>query len=163
MNKLLPVINKYIAKIEVWNQLNIFVFESGVWSNVGLELIDPSELMELYLVARFHGLFLSSLRVGWSNEKSLVGLKRVKKAKPNPSKIKNKTTKKGKTSLATPIIIAKYFPYDENTRKNSKNLKINNKIAIEVIWRDELPSISQIIDVIIGKEHAPISINKKKH
>jgi hypothetical protein len=39
--------------------LNIFVFESGVWSNVGLELIVPSGLIELYLVARFHGLLLS--------------------------------------------------------------------------------------------------------
>jgi hypothetical protein len=42
----------------------------------------------------------------------LIDLKRIKKASPNPSTIKNKTTKKGKTSAATPIIIAKYLPYD---------------------------------------------------
>ena len=34
MFKLLPVRNKYIAKNEVGNQLNIFVFESG--DSIGL-------------------------------------------------------------------------------------------------------------------------------
>ena len=42
----------------------------------------------------------------------LTDLRRIKKANPNPSTIKNKTTKNGKTSVATPIIMAKYFPYD---------------------------------------------------
>src|SRR5436305_10130800 len=110
----LPVRKKYVAKSEEGNMLNIFVLESGIWRNVGIEFIDPSKLMELYLVARFHGLFLSSLKAGSSNEKFSVGLKRVKKANPNPSTIKNKTTKNGKTSLATPRIMAKYFPYDGN-------------------------------------------------
>jgi hypothetical protein len=54
-----------------------------------------SELIELYSVVRSHG---------------SAEFKRIKKANPNPSIMKNKTTKKGKTSLATPIIIAKYFP-----------------------------------------------------
>ena len=44
-DNLLPVRNKYIAKNEVGNQLNIFVFESGIWTNVaGVEFIVPSEL-----------------------------------------------------------------------------------------------------------------------
>ena len=41
---LLPVRNKYIAKSEVGNQLNIFVLELGVWTNVGFGFIDPLEL-----------------------------------------------------------------------------------------------------------------------
>ena len=141
---------------------NIFVFESGAWSNVGLELIVPSGLIELYLVARFHGLFLSSLKAGLSNEKTLVGCKIIKKADPNPSTRKNKTTKNGEISLATPRIMAKYFPYDWNTRKNNKNLKCNNKIEIAVISRDCFSLISQYTDVMIGKEYAPMSINKKE-
>ena len=48
----------------------------------------------------------------------------MKKANPYPSIIKNKTTKNGKTSSATPIIIEKYFPYDRNTRKNNINLNL---------------------------------------
>ena len=54
MFKLLPVRNKYIAKNEVGNQLNIFVFESGAWINVGVELIDP--FGSIYLVVRSIGL-----------------------------------------------------------------------------------------------------------
>ena len=56
MFKLLPVRNKYIAKNEVGNQLNIFVFESGAWINVGVELIDPFGSIELYSVVRSVGL-----------------------------------------------------------------------------------------------------------
>ena len=93
------------------NQLNIFVFESGIWINVGLGFTDPSELIGLYLVARFEGSFSSLLS---------VDLKRIKKAWANPSTINHKTTKNGKTSLATPIIMTKYFPNDGNTRKNNK-------------------------------------------
>ena len=115
-------------------------------------------------MARFHGLLLSlSLKAG--NEKSVVGLKRIKKANPNPNIRKNKTTKNGKTSSATPIIMEKYFPYDSNTRKNNKNLKFNNKIEIAVIsvnWGDG-PLVSQYIDAIIGKEYAPTSISNKKY
>ena len=86
-------------------------------------------------------------------------LKRVKKANPNPSTIKNKTTKNGKTSLLTPIIMAKYFPYYYwNTWKNIKNLKFNNKIEIAVISGDCFLLISQYTDVMIGKEYAPTSI-----
>ena len=87
----------------------------------------------------------------------------MKNAWANPNTIKNKTTKNGKTSLATPIIIAKYFPNDLNTRKNNKNLKFNNKLAIAVIQGGRLPLISQYIDVIIGKEYAPTSISNKKY
>ena len=74
----------------------------------------------------------------------------------------HKTTKNGKTSLATPIIIIKYFPNDGNTRKNNKNLKFNNKLAIAVIQRGGLPLISQYIDVIIGNKYAPTSTNNEK-
>ena len=110
----------------------------------------------MYLVARFEGSFSSLLS---------VDLKRIKKAWANPSTINHKTTKNGKTSLATPLIIIKYFPNDENTRKNNKNLKVNSKVVIAVIcvtWEDWL-LIIQVIDVIIGKEYAPTSIisNKK--
>ena len=76
----LPVSNKYIAKIEVPNQLNIFVFKSGVWIIVGVEFIVPSELTELYLIARFHGLLSSLLKAGLSNENFSVDLKRIKNA-----------------------------------------------------------------------------------
>jgi hypothetical protein len=55
----------------VGNQLNIFVFESGIWISVGLGFTDPSELIGLYLVARFKGSFSSLLS---------VDLKRIKKA-----------------------------------------------------------------------------------
>ena len=127
--KLLPVRNKYIARSEVENQLNIFVFESGAWINVEVGFIVPSKLTEWYLVARFHGSFLSLF---------LIDLKRMKNAWANPNTIKNKTTKNGKTFLATPIIIAKYFPNDWNTRKNNKNLKFNNKLEIAVIQMDEV-------------------------
>src|ERR1051325_7363845 len=97
----------------------MFVFESGICINVGV--VVPSEL---YSVVRFHGSFLSF---------DLVDLKRIKKANPNPKIMKNKTTKNGKTSLATPIIIAKYLPYDENTRKNNNNLKFNNIMENAII------------------------------
>src|SRR5437667_11712653 len=99
--------------------------------NVVSGFIVPSGLMELYLVARFQILLLSSLKAGI--EILVIGLKRIKKANPNPSIIKNKTTKNGKTSSATPIIMEKYFPYDRNTLKNNTNLKVNNKIEIAVI------------------------------
>ena len=146
MFKLLPVRNKYIAKNEVGSQLNIFVFESGDWTIVGVELLVPSELTELYSVVSSH---------------ESVEFKRIKKANPNPSIIKNNTTKNGKTSSATPIIMAKYFPYDGNARKNIKNLKVNNKIEIAVISRGGFWLTSQYIDIIIGKEYAPISISNK--
>jgi len=61
--------------------------------------------------------------------------------------------------VATPIIIAKYFPYDGNTRKNNKNLKFTNIIENAVIVRDGSSKTSQYIDVTIGKEYAPTSIN----
>ena len=122
----------------------MFVFESGVWINVGSGLLVPSELIEVYVVARFHGSFLSLLS---------VDLKRMKKAKANPNTINPKTTKKGKTSLATPIIIIKYFPNDGNTRKNNKNLKFNKKLESDIIQGYGFVSvISQYMDVIIGKE-----------
>ena len=71
----------------------------------------------------------------------------------------HKTTKNGKTSFATPIIITKYFPNDGNTRKNNKNLKFSKKLANAMIQRDgSIPVISQYIDIIMGKEYAPISI-----
>ena len=75
----LPVSNKYIAKSEVPNPLNIFVFGSGVWISVGFELIVPS-VTELNLIARFHGLLSSLLKAGLSNEKFAAGLKRIKNA-----------------------------------------------------------------------------------
>ena len=122
----------------------MFVFESGVWINVGSGFFVPSELIELYVLVRFHGSF-SSL--------SLVDLKRIKKAWADPNTINNKTTKNGKTSLATPLIIIKYFPNDGNTRKNNKNLKYNKKLESDIIQRYGLVSvISQYMDVIIGKE-----------
>ena len=135
--------------MEIW--LNIFVLGSGDWTSVGVKLIVPFKLIELYSVVRSH---------------ESVDLKRIKKANPNPSIIKNNTTKNGKTSLATPRIMEKYFPYDRNTRKNNINLKVNNKIEIAVIcltisWEDG-PLISQYIDVIIGEEYAPISIISNK-
>ncbi len=83
-----------------------------------MKLFVPFKLIELYSVVRSH---------------ESVDLKRIKKANPNPSIIKNNTTKNGKTSLATPIIMAKYFPYDENARKYIKNLKVNNKREIAII------------------------------
>jgi plastocyanin domain-containing protein len=88
-----------------------------------VELLVPSELMELYSVVRSH---------------ESVDLKSIKNVNPNPSIIKNNTTKNGKTSLATPIIMAKYFPYDGNARKNIKNLKVNNKIEIAISSRGGL-------------------------
>ena len=75
----LPVSNKYIAKSEEPNQLNIFVFGSGVWISVGLGLIVPS-VTELNLIARFHGLLSSLLKAGLSNENFSVDLKRIKNA-----------------------------------------------------------------------------------
>ena len=83
----------------------------------------------------------------------------MKKAWANPNIINHKTTKNGKTSFATPIIIIKYFPNDGNTRKNNKNLKFNKKLESDIIQRDGFVSdLIQNIDVIIGKEYAPISI-----
>ncbi len=55
--------------------------------------------------------------------------------------------------------MAKYFPYDWNTLKNNKNLKFTNIIDNAVIGRDASLLISQYIDVTIGKEYAPTSIN----
>ena len=150
---MLPVRSKYIAKIAVGNQLNIFVFESGICFNVRIEFEIPSELTELNWVVRFHRSFSSPL---W------IDLKRIKKANPNPNIIKNRTTKNGNTSVATPIIMAKYFPYDWNTRKYNKNLKFTNIKESAVIARDGSSLISQWIDVAIGKEYAPTSINNKK-
>ena len=110
----------------------------------------PFGSIELYVVTRFIG-SLSSLL--------FIDLKRIKKANPNPNIIQNKSTKNGKTSLATPIIMAKYFPYDGNTWKNIKNLKFNNTIVIDEIWINDSPPTSQYIDVIIGKIYAPTSIH----
>ena len=87
--------NKYTAKIEVGNQSNIFVFESGDWINTGLGFMIPSESMELYLITRFHGLFSSSLKMGWFNEEFSIDLKRIKNAWANPSMIKNKKIPNG--------------------------------------------------------------------
>ena len=87
----------------------------------------------------------------------------MKKAIPNPSIIKNKTTKNGKTSLATPIIITKYFPNALNTRKNNKNFKFNNKIEIAVSEKGGIPLTRPYIDVAIGKEYAPKSISNKRN
>ena len=122
----------------------MFVFESGVWINVGSGFLVPSELIELYVLVRFHGSFSSLFS---------VDLKRIKKAKANPNTINPKTTKKGKTSLATPTIIIKYFPNDGNTRKNNKNLKFNKKLESDITQRYGFVSvISQYMDVMIGKE-----------
>ena len=87
----------------------------------------------------------------------------MKKESPNPSIIINKTTKNGKTSLATPIIITKYFPNAWNTRKNNKNLKFNNKIEIAVSAKGGVPLIRPHIDVATGKEYAPKSISDKRN
>ena len=57
--------------------------------------------------------------------------------------------------------MAKYFPYDWNTLKNNKNLIFTNIMDNAVIRRDASLLISQYIDVTIGKEYAPTSINKK--
>ena len=92
----------------------------------------------------------------------LIDLKRIKKASPNPSTIKNKTTKKGKTSTATAIITAEYFAYDWNALKNTTSLKFTNIIENAAIGRDISFLISQYIDVTIGKEYAPTSINNWK-
>ena len=54
--------------------------------------------------------------------------------------IKNKTANNGKTSVATPIIITKYFPYDWNTLKNNKNLNFTS--IIENAVRDGSSTIS---------------------
>ena len=70
----------------------------------------------------------------------------------------HKTTKNGKTSFATPIIITKYFPNDGNTRKNNKNLKFSKKLENDMVQTyGSVPVISQYMDMIIGKEYAPIS------
>ena len=42
---MLPVRCKYTAKSEVENQLNIFVFESGICIIAGVEFVVPSELI----------------------------------------------------------------------------------------------------------------------
>jgi len=117
----------------------MFVFESGIWYNVGLPLISF-----VYVLVR-------SL--------SLVDLKRMKKAWANPNTINHKTTKNGKTSFATPVIMIKYFPNDGNTRKNNKNLKFSKKLVNDIIQRDgSFPVLSQRMDVTMGKEYAPMSI-----
>ena len=70
----------------------------------------------------------------------------------------HKTTKNGKTSFATPIIMTKYFPNEGNTRKNNKNLKFSKKLESDMVQTDgSVPVISQYMDMIIGKEYAPIS------
>ena len=68
-----------MAKSEVKIPLNIFVFESGAWINIGVPIV-PSGLTALYSVVRSH---------------KLAEFKRIKKANPKPSIIKNKTTKNG--------------------------------------------------------------------
>ena len=45
IKNILPVRSKYIAKSEVPNQLNIFVFESGICIIAGVEFVVPSELI----------------------------------------------------------------------------------------------------------------------
>jgi hypothetical protein len=127
----------------------MFVFELGVWTKVGLGFTDPSELIGLYVLVRFQGSFSSLFS---------VDLNRMKKAWANPNTMNNNTTKNGKTSLATPTIIIKYFPNDGNTRKNNKNLKFSKKLESDMSQRDGSVSvISQYMDVIMGKEYAPIS------
>ena len=65
----------------------------------------------------------------------------------------HKTTKNGKTSFATPIIMTKYFPNDGNTRKNNKNLKFSKKLESDMVQTDgSVPVISQYMDMIIGKD-----------
>ena len=56
------------------NQLNMFVFELGIWISVGIGFTDPSGLIGLYLVARFKGSFSSLLS---------VDLKRMSKSQYN--------------------------------------------------------------------------------
>ena len=65
--------------------------------NTGEGFMVPSELTELYLVARFHGLFSSLLKAGWSADKELlsIDLNRMKNAWANPSIIKNKNIPNG--------------------------------------------------------------------
>ena len=83
----------------------------------------------------------------------------MKKAWANPNIINHKTTKNGKTSFATPIIMTKYFPNDGNTRKNNKNLKFNNKLESDKSQRDgSVPVLIQYIEVIMGNKYAPISV-----
>ena len=55
--------------------------------------------------------------------------------------------------------MAKYFPYDWNTRKNNKSLKFTNIIENAVSVGDGVSLISQYIDVAIGKKYDPRSIN----
>ena len=57
--------------------------------NAGLGSIVPSGLIELYLVARFHGLFSSLLKAGWSDKELSNDLNIMKNAWANPSIIKN--------------------------------------------------------------------------
>ena len=123
----------------------MFVFELGVWYNVGSPLVSF-----VYVLVRLHRSFSLLLS---------LDLKRMKKAWANPNIINHRTTKNGKTSFATPVIITKYFPNDGNTRKNSKNLKFNKKLESDKSQRDgSVPVISQYMDVIMGKEYAPTSI-----
>ena len=120
----------------------MFVFELGVWYNVGSPLVSF-----VYVLVRLHRLLLS------------LDLKRMKKAWANPNTINHKTTKNGKTSLATPVIIIKYFPNDGNTLKNNKNLKFNKKLESDIIQRDGFdPVLTQYIEVIMGNKYAPISV-----
>jgi len=58
--------------------------------------------------------------------------------------------------------MAKYFPYEWNVRKNNKSLKFTNIIENAVSVRDGFSLTSQCIDVAIGKEYAPRSINNKE-
>ena len=74
---ILPVRNKYIAKSEVGNQLNIFVFESGGWYNTGSFV-----LTELNVVVRLIG---------------SADLNRIKNAWANPITINNNMIKNVKT------------------------------------------------------------------
>ena len=71
----------------------------------------------------------------------------------------NKITKNEKIFLATPIIIAKYFPKYLKTLKNNANFKSNIKLDNEI---NSLgggdPSINHNIEVIIGNKYAPRSI-----
>jgi len=83
----------------------------------------------------------------------------MKKAWANPNTINHKTTKNGKTSFATPVIITKYFPNDGNIRKNNKNLKFNKKLESDIIQSDGFdPVLTQYIEVIMGNKYAPISV-----
>ena len=58
--------------------------------------------------------------------------------------------------------MAKYFPYDWNTQKNNRSLKFTNIIENAVSVRDGSLLTSQYIDVAIGKEYDPRSINNNK-